>query len=141
MAMLTKKPDGFIDNSKGNTTAYDNCNLSAWYPGEVTLETLLVLLAVICIPWMLLVRPLILRHRNKKAVAEAAHSSHHTAAVDNHAYATHNDDDDVAAPIKSARTDSGLGEVTGDSSPSESSGSVPKKRAGGGDGHGVRAHT
>jgi hypothetical protein len=94
---------------------------------------------------MLLVRPLILRHRNKKAVAEAARSPHHITVVDNQAYASHNDDDvGDLAPMKSARTDSGLGEVTGDSSPSESSGGATKKKTGGGgggDGHGVRAHT
>jgi len=141
MAMLKSKPDGFIEKkvNGSDSIAYETCNLSAWYPGEVTIETLMVLMAVICIPWMLLVRPLILRHRNSKAVAEAARSPHHTTVVDNQAYASHNGDDEGdSAPMKSARNDSGLDEVAGDSSPSESSGGATKKKTGGGggDGHG-----
>ncbi|XP_062612232.1 V-type proton ATPase 116 kDa subunit a 1-like isoform X1 [Saccostrea cucullata] len=36
-----------------------------WYSGQVGFQTFLVILAVICIPWMLLIKPFYLRHQQK----------------------------------------------------------------------------
>ncbi|CAD5116185.1 unnamed protein product [Dimorphilus gyrociliatus] len=42
-----------------------DCSLWSWYKGQQALQTLLVVLIVICIPWMLLTKPFILYYRNR----------------------------------------------------------------------------
>lgn len=42
------------------------------YTGQAYVEDILVVLAVICVPWMLLVKPLILRHRYKVKQAQVS---------------------------------------------------------------------
>jgi len=41
------------------------CSHKTWYSGQKSLQTGLVVIAVICVPWILLVKPLILRQKHK----------------------------------------------------------------------------
>ena len=85
MFMLKPRLDGFINtNITGNVehcrdsthvnhlqcTEWPSCNLTAFYPGQVIVEKVFVIIAALCVPWMLLAKPLILKARAKKA-AEA----------------------------------------------------------------------
>ncbi|GMT25004.1 hypothetical protein PFISCL1PPCAC_16301 [Pristionchus fissidentatus] len=65
MFMMKARREGYT-NPDGTTVP--NCYLSTWYPGQSTVETLLLLTALLCIPVMLLGKPLsILMKRRKKA--------------------------------------------------------------------------
>ncbi|KAK9763684.1 H(+)-transporting V0 sector ATPase subunit a [Basidiobolus ranarum] len=44
------------------------------YPGQGTVQLVLIFVAALCIPWMLLAKPLILRHRNRQK--ERKHTSY-----------------------------------------------------------------
>ena len=43
-------------------------NLKPMYPGQKTVQTILVLLAILCIPWMLVIKPWILKKENDRKV-------------------------------------------------------------------------
>ncbi|KAK6111582.1 V-type ATPase subunit family protein [Brugia pahangi] len=77
MFMFKYRRLGFLNESKivsqndGHVT-YENwpdCYLSQWYPGQSTLEAILVIIAVICVPVMLFGKPIhFLLHRKKRNV-------------------------------------------------------------------------
>ena len=46
--------------------AANGCKSAYLYPGQYVLQQVLVLLALICVPWMLLPKPLILNWRHKQ---------------------------------------------------------------------------
>lgn len=43
-------------------------NLKPMYPGQKVLQTVLVLMAIVCIPWMLVIKPWILKRENDRKV-------------------------------------------------------------------------
>lgn len=47
-----------------------DCSLWTWYTGQQAFQTFLLVLIIICVPWMLFVKPLILyfRHKNKSVM-------------------------------------------------------------------------
>ncbi|GMR48286.1 hypothetical protein PMAYCL1PPCAC_18481 [Pristionchus mayeri] len=64
MFMMKSRREGYTND---NGTTVPNCYLSTWYPGQSTVEMGLLLTALLCIPVMLLGKPLsILMKRNKK---------------------------------------------------------------------------
>ncbi|WKX98049.1 hypothetical protein Q1695_013609 [Nippostrongylus brasiliensis] len=80
MFMLKARDPGFVTNVNGvNVTdsviidgknytyqVYDQCYLQQWYPGQVLVEQILLLLAVISIPTMLLVKPFYIRYLHNR---------------------------------------------------------------------------
>uniref|UniRef100_A0A1I7U632 DIRP domain-containing protein n=1 Tax=Caenorhabditis tropicalis TaxID=1561998 RepID=A0A1I7U632_9PELO len=64
MFMMKGRNAGFVDE-QGNP--YSQCWLSTWYPGQATIEIVLVVLAVIQIPIMLFAKPFFLRQRERRA--------------------------------------------------------------------------
>lgn len=66
MFMMKSRLEGYTN---GNGTTVPNCYLSTWYPGQSSVEISLLLTALLCIPIMLLGKPLsILMKRRKKPV-------------------------------------------------------------------------
>ncbi|CAI4221348.1 unnamed protein product [Auanema sp. JU1783] len=76
MFMFKSREPGFVDMSKvvSNTTDHvvyqelETCYLTEWYPGQGTIEAILVLIAVLCIPIMLFGKPIhfLLEEKKKK---------------------------------------------------------------------------
>ncbi|XP_064644409.1 V-type proton ATPase 116 kDa subunit a1-like isoform X3 [Lineus longissimus] len=55
----------------------DNCSVKPFYTGQKSFQTFLVIVALLCVPWMLVIKPLILRkqHQEKSALSGGAHLS------------------------------------------------------------------
>ncbi|VDM57535.1 unnamed protein product [Angiostrongylus costaricensis] len=72
MFMFKDRPAGFqvISGTTPEYTELDACYLSQWYPGQSTVEAVLVLIAVLCVPIMLFGKPIhfILEQKKKKNV-------------------------------------------------------------------------
>lgn len=51
------------------------CSPTNFYPNQKEFQTFLLLLVVVCIPWLLLPKPLILRHLNKKKMLKIGSSA------------------------------------------------------------------
>ncbi|UMM24894.1 hypothetical protein L5515_004911 [Caenorhabditis briggsae] len=63
MFMMKSRNAGFVDE-EGNIVP--QCWLSTWYPGQATIEIVLVILALVQVPIMLFVKPWLLYQREKK---------------------------------------------------------------------------
>ncbi|CAI2348520.1 unnamed protein product [Caenorhabditis sp. 36 PRJEB53466] len=63
MFMMKSRNSGFVDNDR-NT--YNQCYLSTWYPGQSTVEIILVVLAMVQVPIMLFAKPFFLYQREKQ---------------------------------------------------------------------------
>ncbi|CAD30450.1 V-type proton ATPase 116 kDa subunit a 1 [Caenorhabditis elegans] len=63
MFMMKSRNAGFVDDS-GET--YPQCYLSTWYPGQATIEIILVVLALVQVPIMLFAKPYFLYRRDKQ---------------------------------------------------------------------------
>ena len=50
-------------------------NLKPMYSGQRTLQTVLVLMAILCIPWMLVIKPWIMKKENDRKVRSGQHSA------------------------------------------------------------------
>uniref|UniRef100_A0A0N4Z6L5 V-type proton ATPase subunit a n=1 Tax=Parastrongyloides trichosuri TaxID=131310 RepID=A0A0N4Z6L5_PARTI len=68
MFMLKHGNEGFVEGNTPNGTVYDQCYLQQWYPGQSSIETILLVVAVISIPVMLLAKPLIQLVMHKKGM-------------------------------------------------------------------------
>lgn len=75
MFMFKDREPGFvnmtqiINETNGGTRYHElpNCYLNQWYPGQSTLEAILVIIAVLCVPVMLFGKPIYLLMQQKKA--------------------------------------------------------------------------
>jgi V-type H+-transporting ATPase subunit a len=114
--------------SNATVSSKIDCSLSCFYPGQKTVQSAFVVLAVVCIPWMLLVKPIgmnMLHKRKLKQEAERRHlmsSSGHT----NQAYEHFSDDSGNSSPKD------GKPRANGAAKPAEQ----PKHDSGGGGGGG-----
>lgn len=75
------------------------------YEGQQSVQTVFVIVALICVPWMLLTKPLVLRSRHKRATSMRAsstaplnHEDHHSL---NHAHSEGNNGDAPGAATAS----------------------------------------
>ncbi|KAL3077557.1 hypothetical protein niasHS_012263 [Heterodera schachtii] len=66
MFMQKQRPYGFVDLNN-NSTEYPNCHLSLWYPQQALVESVLVGVALFCVPIMLCGKPLVrkIRHHHR----------------------------------------------------------------------------
>lgn len=64
MFMFKDREPGFVD-AQGKEIP--GCYLNQWYPGQSTLEAVLVIVAVVCIPIMLFGKPIYILMQQKKA--------------------------------------------------------------------------
>lgn len=55
--MKSDRSNGFVDSSGKEA---ENCYLAFWYPGQQIIETIFIVVAVLCIPLMLFVKPVFL---------------------------------------------------------------------------------
>ncbi|KAK6009689.1 V-type ATPase subunit family protein [Ostertagia ostertagi] len=62
MFMFKTLPSGFVDEEGRQKF---QCHLNFWYPGQGIVERVLLVLAVVQVPLMLFVKPLILRYRSR----------------------------------------------------------------------------
>lgn len=75
MFMFKDREEGFVNMSKPigqegghmQYQEYPNCYLGQWYPGQSTVEAILVIIAVICVPIMLFGKPIHHMMQQKKA--------------------------------------------------------------------------
>lgn len=68
------------------------------YEGQSTLQQILLIVALLCVPWMLLVKPFWLRYKHNKQAAAGAHGYHVVASTEEgHAHAAEAHDDDEEA--------------------------------------------
>jgi V-type H+-transporting ATPase subunit a len=64
MFMMKDRPKGFcVDNDCKNGGVINQCHLNFWYPGQATVELILLVIAVTMIPIMLFAKPLLLRRK------------------------------------------------------------------------------
>ncbi|CAB3403407.1 unnamed protein product [Caenorhabditis bovis] len=63
MFMMKERNAGFVND---DGVAYDQCYLSTWYPGQATVETILVIVAILQVPIMLFGKPYFLYKRAKR---------------------------------------------------------------------------
>uniref|UniRef100_A0A9J2Q1U1 V-type proton ATPase subunit a n=1 Tax=Ascaris lumbricoides TaxID=6252 RepID=A0A9J2Q1U1_ASCLU len=77
MFMLKSRKAGFVDNNKpdesGNTVELDQCHLQQWYPNQALIEEVFLIVAVVSIPVMLLVKPIILKIQASRGLNPASH--------------------------------------------------------------------
>nr|XP_050034126.1 V-type proton ATPase 116 kDa subunit a 1-like isoform X3 [Dermacentor andersoni] len=73
------------------------CYQAQFYNGQKGLQTFLVLLAVICIPWILLAKPFYLRHQHKMALRAGGGHSNALGAATSSAHPGMKDAEDGAA--------------------------------------------
>jgi len=94
MFMFASNPVGW----QGNVTSSE-CSLVYFYPGQDTIQKIFVILAVLCIPWMLLAKPIgmnILHKRKLQAEALRRHVS--VGGHSNRAYDQFSDDSGHSSP-------------------------------------------
>ncbi|KHN82106.1 putative V-type proton ATPase subunit [Toxocara canis] len=64
MFMMKSRLEGFVENNKpdefNKTVELDQCYLQQWYPNQALIEQIFLILAVVSVPVMLLVKPIIL---------------------------------------------------------------------------------
>jgi len=60
--MFSEGPPGFCEKE---------CSISTYYPNQAMIQHILVIIAVLCVPWMLLVKPFVLRSRHQKKIRKA----------------------------------------------------------------------
>ncbi|GMS97522.1 hypothetical protein PENTCL1PPCAC_19697, partial [Pristionchus entomophagus] len=76
MFMFKSREPGFVVNEtrvKGLLIEKEGCYLTQWYPGQSTIEAILVLIALVCVPIMLFGKPIAFileQKKQKKAHAE-----------------------------------------------------------------------
>uniref|UniRef100_A0A7E5A074 V-type proton ATPase subunit a n=1 Tax=Panagrellus redivivus TaxID=6233 RepID=A0A7E5A074_PANRE len=67
MFMMKDREKGFVvDNTQGSHEYLGACHTNFWYPGQKTVELILLLIALTMIPIMLFVKPLLLRRAHKR---------------------------------------------------------------------------
>uniref|UniRef100_A0A0N5CDC0 V-type proton ATPase subunit a n=1 Tax=Strongyloides papillosus TaxID=174720 RepID=A0A0N5CDC0_STREA len=76
MFMLKHGEKGFVSGNVPTGKVFDQCYLQQWYPGQGTVETILLLIAVISIPVMLLVKPLIQLWMHKRGMPVSGGHGH-----------------------------------------------------------------
>uniref|UniRef100_A0A914BXQ8 V-type proton ATPase subunit a n=1 Tax=Acrobeloides nanus TaxID=290746 RepID=A0A914BXQ8_9BILA len=57
MFMFKKREAGFVDMTNENRPALEGCHLNQWYPGQSTVEMVLVIVALLAVPVMLFGKP------------------------------------------------------------------------------------
>lgn len=65
--MFKTREAGFVVDNGFNGTAINQCYLNQWYPGQSLIESLLVIIAVLCIPVMLFGKPGYIIWQQRKA--------------------------------------------------------------------------
>ncbi|KAI6218255.1 V-type proton ATPase subunit a [Aphelenchoides besseyi] len=84
MFMMTARKQGFVAekvlNPDEKYTEFDQCYLGFWYPGEISrlsdfgmIEKAFLLIAVLCIPVMLFVKPILLWRKAKRGIHVEVH--------------------------------------------------------------------
>ncbi|CAD5211855.1 unnamed protein product [Bursaphelenchus okinawaensis] len=78
MFMMKQLGPGFVTNTellpKGvDYDEYAQCSVRQWYPGQAVLESVFLVIAVICIPIMLFVKPFLLRRKVQNGEKVVAH--------------------------------------------------------------------
>ncbi|CEF63733.1 V-type ATPase, V0 complex, 116kDa subunit family and ATPase, V0 complex, subunit 116kDa, eukaryotic family-containing protein [Strongyloides ratti] len=76
MFMLKHGEVGFVKDNNAHGKVYDQCYLQQWYPGQGTVETILLVIAVISIPVMLLAKPLIQLWMHKRGMKVSSGHGH-----------------------------------------------------------------
>ncbi|CAD5215997.1 unnamed protein product [Bursaphelenchus xylophilus] len=78
MFMMKQGGEGFVEqtslNPGNNYTEYDQCSVRQWYPGQASIETVFLVIAVLCIPVMLFVKPFLLLRKVKRGEKVHVHS-------------------------------------------------------------------
>uniref|UniRef100_A0AC34EZJ3 V-type proton ATPase subunit a n=1 Tax=Panagrolaimus sp. ES5 TaxID=591445 RepID=A0AC34EZJ3_9BILA len=64
MFMMKDRPKGFCIDNDCKNGAISQCHLNFWYPGQATVELILLVIAVTMIPIMLFAKPFLLRRKH-----------------------------------------------------------------------------
>uniref|UniRef100_A0A914PQA5 V-type proton ATPase subunit a n=1 Tax=Panagrolaimus davidi TaxID=227884 RepID=A0A914PQA5_9BILA len=64
MFMMKDRPKGFCNENDCKNGAIPQCHLNFWYPGQATVELILLVIAVTMIPIMLFAKPFLLRRKH-----------------------------------------------------------------------------